>query len=678
MLSPQPDLLPHPHDQDSFSFSDISSFSSSGSSSAGSVPSPGQQADLSFQSTSCDLDGLPSEDELFELMCGAHTAPSSSFDTTAAMTATTTTTTTTTAHPSALPSDGIELTPGLYPDDVFQSFPIESLASFWNGVDLGPSVPSQSVNQAVSFSSSTSSSSSSPAFGFASVPTSSPPTPPSSTTSELFNSIFSTTRLDHTTLPPPPSPQTLAQLQPASVFFEPPVPQPQEVPSFILSYLSHPQEQPVQFGRPDPVVDHSSHSTGTAHKRKAPPSPPASHSSISDSSPSVQNPVSASVPAPAPLPTSSPPRSVPSLTLPQPDQDGPNDGLAASKPPTDHNAIERKYRDNINDGFTRLRDSVPVLRALLEYILELQRERARLKRYSQFLEKRLGSSPWEDFLAADSHAILDPYLQSITTPTRPSAAPSVRSQPISSSALTRSLPPPPPPPPRKKARVTATVTTTTAATAATAGAVGGGTVMLVLGLGVGLFNPFDPLYSVDKNPGAAVVKGKVILGTQATPSSSLHATPPPLSFAAPTCLCISIVVLSLMLLAVSRSARRRFQRGVSRWTKLVVRGSGSGFPGEDEESEGKQDRLPVGWVELEGGQVSGWVGWGWKAGERENHEWISCGDRELIFPKPIISSARTLADAIARPSDIVHTYLAFGSTVLIPDLGCDNRAYTGS
>jgi hypothetical protein len=38
---------------------------------------------------------------------------------------------------------------------------------------------------------------------------------------------------------------------------------------------------------------------------------------------------------------------------------------AAQKPVSDHNAIERKYRDNINDAHVKLRDAVPVLRVLL-------------------------------------------------------------------------------------------------------------------------------------------------------------------------------------------------------------------------------------------------------------------------------------------------------------------------
>lgn len=73
-----------------------------------------------------------------------------------------------------------------------------------------------------------------------------------------------------------------------------------------------------------------------------------------------------SLPAPAPSLKRKASSSVPSSSGSPPTSTG---GAQAAKPVSDHNAIERKYRDTINDAHVKLRDAVPVLRVLLWVLL---------------------------------------------------------------------------------------------------------------------------------------------------------------------------------------------------------------------------------------------------------------------------------------------------------------------
>lgn len=122
------------------------------------------------------------------------------------------------------------------------------------------------------------------------------------------------------------------------------------IPSFLLSQHVNLDSLPTPASATfnDPLSSHNHHAS--ASTSQPPPQPNSQPASSASSIHSQTAALAPALPADASTPT-------PASTAVK--------RKAPSAIPSDHNAIERKYRDNINDGFTRLRDSVPVLRVLL-------------------------------------------------------------------------------------------------------------------------------------------------------------------------------------------------------------------------------------------------------------------------------------------------------------------------
>lgn len=115
------------------------------------------------------------------------------------------------------------------------------------------------------------------------------------------------------------------------------------IPSFVLSHIENNQ---------------AFHSTATASAAALPGPLTGALTAGQGLPPSTVSPTPNSAPASAPLKRKAS-SSGGSATSPSAATS------SAQKPVSDHNAIERKYRDNINDAHVKLRDSVPVLRVLL-------------------------------------------------------------------------------------------------------------------------------------------------------------------------------------------------------------------------------------------------------------------------------------------------------------------------
>ncbi|KAL7414956.1 hypothetical protein BDY24DRAFT_278749 [Mrakia frigida] len=140
------------------------------------------------------------------------------------------------------------------------------------------------------------------------------------------------------------------------------------IPSFLLSHINNASlftQQP-----PNPLFSLTQHQ----HHQPPPPSsnPPSLAHSNTHSQPSSSASSIHSLAPPQPQTTSTTTkRKLSSTASPfdAPKQPASASTAVASSSQngkvSDHNAIERKYRDHISDGFTRLRDSVPVLRVLL-------------------------------------------------------------------------------------------------------------------------------------------------------------------------------------------------------------------------------------------------------------------------------------------------------------------------
>lgn len=188
-------------------------------------------------------------------------------------------------------------------------------------------------------------------------------------------------------------------------------------------------------------------------------------------------------------------------------------------------------------------------------------------------------------------------------------------------------------PPRKKSRSNPPGEVEKPSSSSTVSAVGGGTVLLALGLGVGVFSPFSsssPAFGGDQSVGET--EGRVLVGTG---NPRLARRIESFSEGWITFALLGLVLVGLM--AVWKPLRRRIQRGLSKIGRSVS--ALAGQPAKKEECKGTIS-LPNGFGALGVGFAKSWVGLGGEGGSEEREGWRALAGRELALRTFLVSFKR--------------------------------------